>query len=282
MPCTLGVLPTSLPMSGTWPPQAAEVFTSACRAHGVPAPEPAPDHDTTSHQYHQAVAPRAPPHILPFCCPRLFLADSANAASDAVGKSCRIGICMGLPCTQGSPGVGHLNGSACGATPLSMRTIRCCKACLQRPCAPHTAPAGLHWIYASSAAAGSAAAVRPQKFSPALANASCSPNQLSLRPTLLRMSRLHPPPQRTTVPHLPTQPSHAKAPLTRWRVGAHIAGFSCLCCMPRSVAFTPMRLMLGKPMLIMHRCGNAPLTFFARPRLCSPLLWCTRCIPCST
>ena len=55
-----------------------------------------------------------------------------------------------------------------------------------------------------------------------------------------------------------------------------------LCCMPRSVAFTPMRLMLGKPMLIMHRCGNAPLTFFARPRLCSPLLWCTRCIPCST
>ena len=66
-----------------WPPQAAEVFTSACRAHGVPAPEPAPDHDTTSHQYHQAVAPRAPPHILPFCCPRLFLADSANAASDA-------------------------------------------------------------------------------------------------------------------------------------------------------------------------------------------------------
>ena len=40
--------------------------------------------------------------------------------------------------------------------------------------------------------------------------------------------------------------------------------------------------MLGKPMLIMHRCGNAPLTFFARPRLCSPLLWCTRCIPCST
>ena len=148
-------------------------------------------------------------------------------------------------------------------------------------CSTH-GPAGLHWIYASSAAAGSAAAVRPQKFSPALANASCSPNQLSLRPTLLRMSRLHPPPQRTTVPHLPTQPGHAKAPLTRWRVGAHIAGCSCLCCMPRSVAFTPMRLMLGKPMLIMHRCGNAPLTFFARPRLCSPLLWCTRCIPCST
>ena len=65
-----------------WPPPAADVFTSACRTHGVPAPQPAPDHDTTSHQYHQAVAPRAPPHILPFCCPRLFLADSANAGSD--------------------------------------------------------------------------------------------------------------------------------------------------------------------------------------------------------
>ena len=66
-----------------WPPQAADAFTHACRAHGVPAPQPAPDHDTTSRQYHEAVAPRAPPHILPFCCPRLFLADSAHAASDA-------------------------------------------------------------------------------------------------------------------------------------------------------------------------------------------------------
>ena len=66
-----------------WPPQAADAFIHACRAHGVPAPQPAPDHDTTSRQYHEAVAPRAPPHILPFCCPRLFLADSAHAASDA-------------------------------------------------------------------------------------------------------------------------------------------------------------------------------------------------------
>ena len=66
-----------------WPPQAADAFTHACRAHGVPAPQPAPDHDTTSRQYHEAVAPRPPPHILPFCCPRLFLADSAHAALDA-------------------------------------------------------------------------------------------------------------------------------------------------------------------------------------------------------
>ena len=34
--------------------------------------------------------PAPPPHILPFCCPRLSLADSTNAASDAAcGKSCR-------------------------------------------------------------------------------------------------------------------------------------------------------------------------------------------------
>ena len=65
-----------------WPPQAADVFTSACRAHGVPAPQPAADQDITTHQYHQALAPRAPSHVLPFCCPGLFLADSANAASD--------------------------------------------------------------------------------------------------------------------------------------------------------------------------------------------------------
>ena len=63
-------------------PQAADVFTSVCRAHGVPAPQPAPNQDTTTHQYHQALAPRPPSHVLPFCCPRLFLADSANAASD--------------------------------------------------------------------------------------------------------------------------------------------------------------------------------------------------------
>ena len=54
--------------------------------HGVSAPQPAPDHDTTSRRYqcyHEATAPRPPEHILPFCCPRIFLADSAHAASDA-------------------------------------------------------------------------------------------------------------------------------------------------------------------------------------------------------
>ena len=236
MPCTLGVLPTSLPMSGTCdaPRAARRGRPKPLRCSPVPA-------------VHMASRRRSPPRIMTppriSTIKRLHLGPPLTSSRFVVrgcslqtpptlrrmllGKSCRIGICIGLPCTQGNPGVGHLNGSACGATPLSMRTIRCCKACLQRPCAPHTAPAGLHWIYASSAAAGSAAAVRPQKFSPALANASCSPNQLSLRPTLLRMSRLHPPPQRTTVPHLPTQPGHAKAPLTRWRVGAHIAGCSC-------------------------------------------------------
>ena len=61
-----------------WPPSAAEAFTGACHTHGVPAPQPAPDHDTTSRRYHEAVAPRPPAHILPFCCPRLFLADSAH------------------------------------------------------------------------------------------------------------------------------------------------------------------------------------------------------------
>ena len=66
-----------------WPPEAANTFTTACHAHGVEAPQPAPDHDTTSRQYHNSTAPRPPSHILPFCCPRLFLADSAHATSDA-------------------------------------------------------------------------------------------------------------------------------------------------------------------------------------------------------
>ena len=66
-----------------WPPEAANAFTTACHAHGVEAPQPAPDHDTTSRQYHNSTAPRPPSHILPFCCPRLFLADSAHATSDA-------------------------------------------------------------------------------------------------------------------------------------------------------------------------------------------------------
>ena len=117
-------------------PQAAEVFTSACRAHGVPAPGPAPDHDTTSHQYRQAVAPRAPLTSSRFVVRGCSLQTPPTLRRMLLGKSCRIGICIGLPCTQGNPGVGHLNGSACGATPLSMRTIRCCKACLQRPSPP--------------------------------------------------------------------------------------------------------------------------------------------------
>ena len=66
-----------------WPPEAANAFTTACHAHGVEAPQPAPDHDTTSRQCHNSMAPRPPSHILPFCCPRLFLADSAHATSDA-------------------------------------------------------------------------------------------------------------------------------------------------------------------------------------------------------
>ena len=180
MPCTLGVLPTSLPMSGTCdaPRAARRGRPKPLRCSPVPA-------------VHMASRRRSPPRIMTppriSTIKRLHLGPPLTSSRFVVrgcslqtpptlrrmllGKSCRIGICIGLPCTQGNPGVGHLNGSACGATPLSMRTIRCCKACLQRPCAPHTAPAGLHWIYASSAAAGSA------EFSPALANASCSPNQ---------------------------------------------------------------------------------------------------------
>ena len=50
-----------------WPPEAANAFTTACRAHGVEAPQPAPDHETQSHQYHESRAPRPPSHILPFC-----------------------------------------------------------------------------------------------------------------------------------------------------------------------------------------------------------------------
>ena len=64
-----------------WPPQAAEQFLQACRVHGVAMPSPALEHDTTSASHRQTVAPHPPPHVLPLCCPRIYLADSARAAS---------------------------------------------------------------------------------------------------------------------------------------------------------------------------------------------------------
>ena len=79
-----------------WPPQAADTFIHACCAHSVPAAQPGPDHDTTSRQYHEDVAPRPPPHILPFCCPNFLGA--------------RVGL-------------------------QSMNSVRCCRTCQHRRCA---------------------------------------------------------------------------------------------------------------------------------------------------
>ena len=110
-----------------WPPQAADNFTTACRVHGVSAPQPAPDHDTTFRCYHEATAPRPPEHILQFCCPRIFLADSAHATSDAAWQE--------LPDRHMHWAPTHR--CACGATPLCTNTIRCCKPSPSLPSSRH-------------------------------------------------------------------------------------------------------------------------------------------------
>ena len=210
-----------------WPPQAAEVFTSACRAHGVPAPEPAPDHDTTSHQYHQAVAPRAPPHILPFCCPRLFLADSANAASDAAwqelpdrhmhwapvhsrqsGRWTPEWVCMRCnstvdenhPLLQGVPAAPVCSTHGPRRLALDLREFSrgwvCCRG---SPLEVLPCPGQRILLPESAVVAANPASHEP------------------LAPT-------------TSANHGAAPPNAAwsrQGPLTRWRVGAHIAGCSC-------------------------------------------------------
>ena len=64
-----------------WPAQAAQAFVDACRANGVALPSPAPGHDTTSASHRETLAPHPPQHLLPLCCPRVYLADPARAES---------------------------------------------------------------------------------------------------------------------------------------------------------------------------------------------------------
>ena len=42
-----------------WPPQATDAFTTACRTHGVQAPQPAPDHDTALQSSTETAPPLA-------------------------------------------------------------------------------------------------------------------------------------------------------------------------------------------------------------------------------
>ena len=87
------------------------------------------------------------------------------------------------------------------ATPLSRSTIRCCKACRQRPFVPHTAPAGLHWICVSSAAVGFAVADLLRKLSPARPTRPAAANPASHAPSA-------PGPSAETIP---MQPGPTKA-----------------------------------------------------------------------
>ena len=108
-----------------WPPQAADAFTTACHTHGVQAPQPAPDHDTTSHQYHEALAPRPPVHILPFCCPRLMLVDSGMPCRRLPGRSCQIATCIGHQPAHDKPANGRRRGAppAPGPNPKALDSV---------------------------------------------------------------------------------------------------------------------------------------------------------------
>ena len=65
-----------------WPPQAADTFIHACCAHSVPAAQPGPDHDTTSRQYHEDVAPRPPTTHPAVLLPELFGRPSGFAVDE--------------------------------------------------------------------------------------------------------------------------------------------------------------------------------------------------------
>ena len=65
-----------------WPASAADLLLDARRVHSVPIPAPAPDHDTTPDLHRAAMAPPPPAHILPLCCPRVYLANPRAAASE--------------------------------------------------------------------------------------------------------------------------------------------------------------------------------------------------------
>ena len=239
-------------------PQAADVFTSVCRAHGVPAPQPAPDQDTITHQYHQALAPCPPSHVLPFCCPRLFLADSANAASDGAWQELPDRHMHFTPVHSRQTGCWspewvcmRCNSTVDEHHPL-LQGVPAAPVCPTR--GPRRLALDLRVICANTAADGCAAADPLRKFSPAPASVSHSLKHQLPRETLPRACQLAQPPRR------PTQLGAAKAPPTRSKGAAHAVGCLYPYCTPQSVGSNPRRLVLGIVMFTMHRCGRAPLT----------------------
>ena len=165
-----------------WPPEAANAFTTACHAQGVEAPQLAPDHDTTSRQYHNSTAPRPPSHILPRGCssqtPRM-------PPRMPHGKNCQIATCIGLPSIPGKPDAGGRSGYACAAMPRLMKTILCYSTCQNHRPAPLTARGGSRWTCASSAAGGFAAEGPYQKCCPARAKKKRVPLPDPLQPPLV-------------------------------------------------------------------------------------------------
>ena len=122
-----------------WPPEAANAFSTACCTHGAQAPQPAPD-DTTSHQYHEALAPRPPVHILPFCCPRLMLVWTLCMQCRRLPETT---TCIGHQPAHDKPADdGRRSGFACAATQPSTRAMPYFKPCLHRQFAPLMAPVG--------------------------------------------------------------------------------------------------------------------------------------------
>ena len=220
-----------------WPPSAAEAFTGACRTHGVPAPQPAPDHDTPRASTTKPLHPDPQPTSCRSVARGSFWRTRRMLPRMLLGKSYLTGTCTGRPSTHGKLAAGRPSGFARAAIPASMNTTRCCKACRHRPPAPRTVLAGSPSTCASSAADGCVAAGPLLRFSRALAKGCRSPThrmphllaQVPDRPT--RRRRLHRTMRRGT-----TRAHRADS-----TTGEHTAGCLCRHCMPLWAASTPPR-----------------------------------------
>ena len=124
-----------------WPPSSAEALQDACRAQGLGLPAPAPEHDTTSASHHAATAPPAPRHIMPLCCPHVFLAHRTGPRRTQHGRNCLTAIWIGLQFSSAKLLSGVLSGFASGVMPPLTKATPCFRAFQHNtPSALRTAP----------------------------------------------------------------------------------------------------------------------------------------------
>ena len=91
-----------------------------------------------------------PPAVLPFCCPRVFLADPARASDDDAWEELLTGTCTGHRFTTGKPTLGSRSGLAFAATQRSTPLTLCFRHFRQTrndPRARPMTPAASRWIW---------------------------------------------------------------------------------------------------------------------------------------